>query len=386
MENHLSAYLLKRWQPLNYSWLLICILCLSACNRSPAAAMLEDYADSMSTVLETPIELDLDSALLDFPALPERRERMLPTTDIREGMMDVWDFQQCGMMRLIAERNSTLGKVMLPSQKMVYELRFMSALQQCRNKIAALTKPTQREQNFLQRLNAIYQVKQQNLPAEIWNGTYTSEEISQHFALGSAPLSTELKSYENAQRAMEQLLTLAKLAKADPLTLPDWLEQLEDQYFALYSSRFGTELLPTLRIVTQTLDRTAVAIEQRLQSAPFCYKNHKPRRADILGNIFQEYYAGQVQPYMALLQREGKHWLTTHQQIMQRLPVPAAMSAWQQQVISLDAPDSLWQQWQQANKRHTQAWQDILGQCGMMPGQAQDNSAALGHMHHHAAK
>lgn len=365
MENHLSVYTI---------WLLICVLCLSACNRSPAAAMLEDYADSMSTVLETPVELDLDSALMDFPALPERRERMLPTTDIREGMLDVWDFQQCGMMNLIAERNSTLGKVMLPSQKMIYELRFMAALQPCRDKMTAVKKPTQREQKFIRRLNAIYRIKQQNLPAEIWNGIYTSEEISQHFALGSMPLSPETKGYENEQHAMEQLLTLAKLAEADPLTLPDWLEQLEDQYFALYSSDFGAELLPTMRILTQTLDRTAAAIEQRLQSAPFCHKGHKPRRAGILGNIFQQYYAGQVQPYMALLQREGKQWLTTHQQIMEQLPAPKTMQIWQQQVISLNAPDSLWQQWEQANKRHTQAWQDILGQCGMMPGETQNTN------------
>ena len=374
MENHLSTYTIKQQPSLRYGWLLICVLCLSACNRSPASAMLEDYADSMSTVLETPIKLDLDSALLDFPALPERRARMLPTTDIREGMLDVWDFQQCGMMNLIAERNSTLGKVMLPSRKMVYELHFMAALQQCRDKMVEVEKPTQREQQFMQRLNAIYRIKQQNLPAEIWNGIYTSEEISQHFALGGMPLSPEAEGYDNEQQAMERLLTLAKLAETDPLTLPDWLEQLESQYFVLYSSRFGAELLPTMRILTQTLDRTAAAIEQRLQRTPFCHKGHTPRRADILRNIFQQYYAGQVQPYMALLQREGKQWLTTHRQIMEQLPAPAAMQIWQQQAIALDAPDSLWQQWRQASQRHTQAWQDILGQCGMMPGQAQNTN------------
>ena len=74
---------------------------------------------------------------------------------------------------------------------------------------------------------------------------------------------------------------------------------------------------------------------------------------------------------MALLQSEGKHWLTTHQQIMEQLPAPAAMQIWQQQVVSLDTPDSLWRQWEQASQRHTKAWQDILSQCGMMPGQEQ---------------
>ncbi|MEZ5534572.1 MAG: DUF3080 family protein [Thiolinea sp.] len=333
--------------------------------------MLEEYADSMGTVLETPVELNLEAAALDFPVLPERRERILPTVDIREGMLEVWDFQQCGMMKLIAERNSTLGKVMLPSQKMIYELRFMAALQQCRTKMQQLEKPTQQDKDFIRRLDEIHALKQQYLPAEIWNGIYTSEEISQHFALGKAPLSPQAESPVNELQAMEQLLTLAKLATAEPLQLPDWLAQLEDQYFALYSSQYGAELLPALRITTQTLERTAAAIEQRLQRAPFCHKGHRPRRAEILRNIFQKYYAGQVQPYMAQLQREGQHWLSIHQQIMQQLPVPPAMKVWQQQVVSLDVTDSLWQQWQQASQRHTQAWQDILGQCGMMPGQGE---------------
>lgn len=371
MDSLSVGFTAKTLHFLRVTLMLICAAGLSACNREPAQIMLEEYAASMSTVLETPVELDLAAAMLDFPALPARRERILPTPDIREGMLEVWDFQQCGMMPLIAERNTTLGKVMLPSQKMVYELRFLAALQQCRNKMQQIDQPTQQEQDFIRRLKAIQALKQRYLPAEIWNGIYTSEEVSQHFALGKSPLTPQAASPANELQALEQLQTLAKLATADPLQLPDWLAQLEDQYFALYSSQFGAELLPALRITTQTLDRTAAAIEQRLQRAPFCHKGHRPRRAEILHNIFQQYYAGQVQPYMAQLQREGQHWLRTHQQIMQQLPVPPALRVWQQQVIAPEAPDSLWQQWQQASRRHTQAWQDILGQCGMMPGQGE---------------
>ncbi|MEZ5450364.1 MAG: DUF3080 family protein [Thiolinea sp.] len=348
-------------------------LLLGGCNQPAAQALLEDYLDSMSRVLETPIDTDLGTALLDLPALPEKRERRLPVTDIREGIIEVWDFQQCGMMHLIAERNSSLGKVMPASQKMAYELRFMAALQVCRDQLQALAQPSTEQQAFLQRLLEIHALKQANLPADIWNGIYASDEITQHFALGQPPLPPDYAGHGHVQRALERLQVLAGLATADPLQPPDWLPELEDSYYALYSSDFGAQWLTGLRLLTQTLERAAIALEQRLQRQAFCFPGHRPRRAEILGNIFRKYYAGQVQPYMALIQREGREWLAVHEQIMAQLPVPAAMQAYREQVISQDTPDSLWQSWQQANQRHTRAWQQILRQCGMMPGQDQED-------------
>lgn len=348
---------------------LILSLCLTACGKPAAQAMLEDYTDSMQNVLDTDITLDIATALRTLPPLPEKRQRMLSTPDIREGMLDVWDFQQCGMMHLIAERNSSLGKVMLPSQKMRYELRFLAALQSCLAKMQAIAAPDTKQQDFVQRLGEIAQLKQQNLGREIWNAIYSSDEISQHFARGQAPLSSETGQSGNVLRALEQLHTLAMLNSQRPLALPHWLDDIETSYYTFYSSQFGAQLLPALAILTETLNKTATAIEQRLQRSAFCHKGHRPRRAEILRNIFQKYYAGQVQPYMALIQREGQEWLALHDAIIKQLPAPQAMLDYQQQVISLEATDSLWQRWQSANRRHTQAWQDILGQCGMMPGQ-----------------
>ncbi len=348
-------------------WLCLS-LWLSACGKPEAQTLLEDYADSMSNVLATAIPLDFEAAVRAIPALPEKRQRTLDTPDMREGMLDVWDFQQCGMMHLIAERNSSLGKVMLPSQKMRYELRFLAALQRCLVTMQALSAPDKAQQDFIARLLTIAQLKQQNLAKEIWNGLYRSDEISQHFARGQTPLPLTAGQSGNVLRALTQLHTLAGLHDKTPLALPAWLDEIEAVYYAFYSSEFGAQLLPALAMLTHALHQTAVALETRLQAAPFCHSGHRPRRAEILRNIFQKYYAGQVQPYMALIQREGQEWLRLHDEIMHRLPAPKAMQAYQQRVLSLSAANSLWRQWETASRRHTRAWQEILGQCEMMPG------------------
>ncbi len=344
-----------------------CALLLTACAEPGGQALLEDYASRVSNVLEVDIRLDLPAAAQEIPALPARRDRVLPTINLREGVIDVWNFEQCGMISIIAERNSSLGKMMLPSQKMRYEIRFFQALQDCRAQMLALPAPDESQLGFIKRLENIYKIKRQNLPAEIWNGIYNSEEMSEQFARGKPAFALNEEATGEVQRALGQMHALAKLANADPVIAPEWLDNIEDNYYAFYSNHLGARLLTTLPMLIQVLDRTATAINKRLEQEPFCYPGHRPPRANNLLNVFRKYYAGQIQPYLAQVQREGRQWLQRHDEIMGLLPAPVAMQAYRLRVVSISAEGGLWQQWQRAVRRHTQDWQDILGQCNMMP-------------------
>lgn len=330
--------------------------------------MLEDYAARMSNVLETEIDLELEQAALAIPVFPVKRERIVPTTELREGLWDVLDFRQCDMLHLISERNSSLGKVMPPSQKMRYELRFVSALQNCYQTLEAIEEPDETQQTFQERLAVIYETKLSNLPIEIWNGIYNSDELSQHFKLGKPPLPLESISYGTSHNALETLSELTVLSGKESITLPAWLDEIETHYEALHRSELGAGLLAGVSMVTHTLDRTAEAIETRLKRKPFCFEGHQPPRATILSNVFQKYYAGEVQPYMAIIQREGSRWFGLHNAMIKRLPAPSAMQDYRLQVMALESESSLWGKWVQARERHTKAWQKILGQCNMMPG------------------
>lgn len=330
--------------------------------------MLEDYAARMSNVLETEIDLELEQAALAIPVFPVKRERIVPTTELREGLWDVLDFRQCDMLHLISERNSSLGKVMPPSQKMRYELRFVSVLQNCYQTLEAIEEPDETQQAFQERLAVIYETKLSNLPIEIWNGIYNSDELSQHFKLGKPPLPLESISYGTSHNALETLSELTVLSGKESITLPAWLDDIETHYEALHRSELGAGLLAGVSMVTHTLDRTAEAIEARLARKPFYFEGHQPPRATVLSNVFQKYYAGEVQPYMAIIQREGSRWFGLHNAMIKRLPAPSAMQDYRLQVLALESESSLWGKWVQARERHTKAWQKILGQCNMMPG------------------
>lgn len=344
---------------------------LSGCDNDTAQRVLDEYVKRMGNVLQTKIELiqpNVSSGLVKFP---EKRERTIKTVELRQGFWEVLDFRQCDMLSIISERNSLLGKVMLPSQKMRYELRFFDALKTCKALVAAIPDPDDSQLAFKLRLDEIYQLKAANLPAEIWNGIYASDEISKHFKTGAQPLllkqSPEQSNHERIQLALERLTYLSSLSKRETSELPNWLDNIEDEYAVFHHSDFGSQLLATLPLLTTTLNKVASAIETRLKRKAFCYKGHQPQRATVLSNVFRKYYVAQVQPYMAILEQQGKPWVEAHDVIMTKLPTPTQVQQYQQQVLSLQNPDSLWNQWVAARNRHTKAWQTILGQCNMMP-------------------
>ena len=117
------------------SFLLVFFLFfLSGCNSNAPKALLNDYTQRMSNVLD--IEIAASDPNINLPSFPDKRDRFVSTNDIRQGLWEVLDFRQCDMLSIISERNSSLGKVMPASQKMRYELRFIKALQDCRRLIA----------------------------------------------------------------------------------------------------------------------------------------------------------------------------------------------------------------------------------------------------------
>ncbi len=56
-------------------------------------------------------------------AFPELRERRVSIPETREGMLDIYALRECHITTLVAERNSTLGRVAPASQRWQYEAR-----------------------------------------------------------------------------------------------------------------------------------------------------------------------------------------------------------------------------------------------------------------------
>lgn len=341
---------------------------LQGCDQRPVESMLERYSNRVANSLESDAELDLNIPLA-LPPYPKRRERIRPVTDLRQGLIEVLNLRHCQLINLIAERNSSLGKVMPPSRQMVYEIRLLFRLGRCQETLAQ----TDTDPELLQQVDEIIQIKIANFEAALWNGIFTSEAIERNFSRSEPPLSlTDDDSFSQSRQAMlifNRIAALNSEINGPPATWsePDYLDQLEPHYQALATLRYGSRWLRSLYLITYTLNHTTRLIEQRLEQRPLCFNKQATPKALIVKNVFNKYYAGELQPYMARIHQEGREWLELNRRLLLNFShIPDAMRDYQNQVIAADSP--LWHNYNEARERHTNAWQRLLSQCSLMPG------------------
>jgi len=341
--------------------LLLLISLLTGCSKPEGQALLEDYLYRLGNATDTQINSNLDP-LPPIVAYPPRRERLVALQDIREGMLDTLNLGTCNLLPLIAQRNSSLGRVMPVSQQLIYEIRFYSLIRQCR------TLPQiQADSALSKQVDEIYRAKQKNLPRVLWNAIYNSAEIEANFALGAPPLAPDDSDSPAASLiSLQHFEQLVRLSQQTALWQPPpFVEQLEDDYEVLHRNQFGAHWLSSIRLVTETLSRAATGLETRLSQHPLCPQARPTPKAKILHNVFSRYYVARVQPYMALTHRSGQRWLKQHEVLLEALQYSELLADYRERVLSLEG--QLWQNYISARNRHTRAWQKQLSQCAMMP-------------------
>lgn len=337
---------------------------LAACSPAPDTAIdMQTYVQRVANVLDQP---EPDLVFPTLPALPHHRERVQALPELREGLIDVLDLKRCNLLPLIAERNSSLGKVYAPSQQMRYEIRFLARLEQCLPQLqTAIDIEPERKAELL----ALYQIKHAALPKVLWNALFTGQEFEASLALNQPPLPWPASDHQAALQALEYLTYTAETALDQPQRLTDThFSALETHYAALYQDPLGTPSLRALQQISITLNAVSLMIEQRLAKRPFCFPGMRNPDADILKQVFMRFYAGEMQPYLAYVHRTSQQWLTLQNRLLNQLPAPDTFLPYANQVLRMNTPDSLWHQYETARNRHTQAWQTLLRQCDLMPG------------------
>ncbi len=329
-------------------------------------ALLLDYVSRVENVTESEAAAD-DAFESDLLRYPDRRDLRLPLADVRIGMLEFLGLIQCGLQEIIGERNSSLGKVMPVSQQLIYEHRLLVSARQCRRQ---LEEKGSKLFALQQTLDEIVAIKTADLPRAYWNATFGSPEFEQMFSLAAAPLPIDAAGAQTAEieRALEHLASLG--SRLGDATLELESARLEAHYKALTSRRMAGELLGALELLRLHLDAAARAIESRLENRPMCYNQRPTPNARILDNVFRKYYVAQVQPYLAQAHRQARNWLESVNRLAaaQQAQMPPTFAAYFEAQLSLDAPEALWTRYERALHRHTEAWQTVLGQCGLMPG------------------
>jgi hypothetical protein len=267
--------------------IVVAVLLLSSCS-DPAISLMDDYSSRLERVLGLKLQ---EPAPLDLEQLPSITDTRAEIKDSSITLVELVATRACGLDALLGERNSSLGKVMSPSQRLKYELQFLKQVQPClthpeiaadlQQKLAAIASGkalqiNQHWQNFLQQDQTLRQqlhpYRSLSEPDSVAGVTETMQALHSLLALQKSIVQ------QNWQQAssINPELALEALYKANTLS------QLQQ------SLRFSQNWLQSLNQQLDQVDLTAQ-----------CPIGKSSDKAEILNTILQQYFIGKVQVYLA---------------------------------------------------------------------------------------
>ncbi len=341
-----------------------CYLLLSGCERAPEASQqMDNYLERVGRVLDAPWT-QFDSQNLSHYRVGPRRQRMLPVAAQRIGMLDLLvESRRCQtLQQSVSQRNSSLGKVMPWSHRLAADGELIRALDDC---IEVIHDDPSR-QALLADLQRIATTKRDELHSVFWNALNASSEFEYYLRFADTPLPVSSSALSD-QSAINALQQLTAIGQALPGQLPPPRAVLEEHFQALQRSQRGSELIHSLARLTHMLEQaTAMLGSERAQK--LCPLGQPTPRSQILLNVFVTFYAGEIQPYLAQVQRLGQPWQQSLSELAQVPAIPQDTKAYLQALVGSE--DSLWARYQQQLAAHSAAWQDVLGRCQSSPGQS----------------
>ncbi|MEX6502775.1 DUF3080 family protein [Pseudomonas zhanjiangensis] len=346
---------------------LLILLSLMACQPADDGLALQaDYLRRLNNGVEGAGVAPFDPAQLPRYRMPARRDRLIEIAQLRIGLLDLLlDVRRCPrLQQQISLRNSSLGKQLQPSSRLAYEGDLLRALDDCRSALRGSD-----DHKLPALLEELAAQKRAQLPAVFWNALNGSPEVEHYLRFADQALPVGAADETAADDpTLDALAQLAALGSALPETLPPSTPALDPLFFALHSSAQGGQLITSLVSLGATLNRASELLESRQRLRPVCPLGRATPRGRILQNIFVKYYAGVLQPYLALVDQRGQRWSASLRRLSELEQVPPATRRYLLELAGAD--DSLWADFQAATARHVRAWQETLRSCGLAPGQA----------------
>lgn len=332
----------------------------AGCNPfSEAPSMMDEYVERVARVLDGEMSL---SELPEIQRMPRRRDRRMDMPDLDMGILDFLSLYGCQLQYVVGERNSVMGRVMDPLNRLRYELRFIEAARDCL--------PDIDREKLKKSVEQAIDSKLESLPVAIWNATWATEEIETLFTLskGYFPVAADGNPVSDLSADISRLnSTVQSLLEGRLDHSLDYVGEVHQRWQAEH--RAG-QLLNSARLLIARLDDVTGIIRSRLGSRPLCIDGKPNNQSDIVRNMFFSVYIDRIQPYMSDVRRARDDLIRplTALSVAQEEVMPDSFRAWSRRYLAITGDDSLWQALDRAMAEHTESWQQLLGQCGLRPG------------------
>lgn len=272
--------------------LLLALSCLSllGCKDPAGTAELDDYQQRLARVLALEIPAVKPAAGLAFPAKSALQQ---PLPELRIDLLDAFATRSCGLDMLIAERNSSMGKVFTASKRLDYEVRFLATLERCLQQ--------DWQEPLKSQLAAVYQEKAQSIDIALNNMLQTDNTLRKRWLAADRGVSSkQTTGFNETLGALQQFVDLKQA-----IARQDWYSASkidpEAALQVLHHTEFLSELQFSLRYANSwfaTVNPALLAIEP----ASLCPRG-PTEQLTILSTVFRKYFIIEVQAYLAELTR-----------------------------------------------------------------------------------
>lgn len=328
---------------------VIAAVLLSACSQpSDVIENLNRFNQRVANTLNTePADLSYSPRPSPMPSVRELK----PTAE-RAGMSFLTSLRlsHCRAGHLIAQRNSSLGRLEDGLMRYQDDIAILVALKQC----------VDQPQSALIRHELIQAIadKSQQLDVNKAHAVATDKALRHALTIGNQPLtSIDQSAFISALTALTQITHWLERQdtqhRATDSELSVWREHLAQSAYLPRLMRTTVEMYLKLQQLQQQLPP--------LSKAAGCNSKGVPERAHILRNVFIKFFIAAVQTDLAQLTTQYRQLSPVLLRLARQVPQPAL----KRYLIELS---TYGQRLSHSSKRFVQPWQHVFTDCNFTPG------------------
>ena len=345
---------------------------------------IDDYAARLSRVLDTPLPDSFnDKITTPLPKLADSATLKHAIEGVNINLREFYALQDCELGTVVAERNTSLGKSQLPSQRLVYESKLLNVLNSCEAALTKENKSNQRNAALAATIASWREQKTQDYSKTWANLVQGSQEL--RLALNTPERLFSVENNKDALSSVNALYYINSLSNKE-LLLSDMYSsntassdteteasnennsesiiessELEQQLKIIRSARLPATLWHTQQTLTQNLSLLTDMLETELDAVS-CPEGRASDKAKILRNVFYLFFIEEIQPVGSLVNQYHyklaplwEDWLaqpSLHEEF--------------KRYIRQQSQDGF-NQYSSVMKAHVNLWQGFLGRCNLSP-------------------
>jgi hypothetical protein len=321
---------------------------LYACGGNPFEANLADYTARLERVLEQQSDPP-DAAIV--PAFPAKKRlfREVPGSNI--DLLDFLRIGDCQLQAVVADKNSSLGKLAVESVVLQQEVSFLAVIDQC---LAQLDNP-----DLKTTLQSARDQKLAALDKVLWNAVFAGAEMRQFWSLQSADYPHTVES--RLQYALSTLQQQTAVVLERRFT--EFKAQEFEAALSVLRSGEGAALLDSWHLVAEHLPQATSVAERRVETKPLCFEDMRNPKAEYFRNVVLNEFVAGLQKDIAVLNQRYFDVIVPFQALEAQFTEVETEAYLQfrhhRDKRFIDGLESV--------KRHVAAIQPLMIQCGFIP-------------------